>query len=70
MTVPGNERVGEAVAEGVMSKIGSPGEGSLFNVVSMAEEVVFRVVPMAEGSVPVAEGRISPPDGGGSEVWG
>lgn len=60
----------EPGAEGVMSKIVSPGEGSVFKKVSMVKEVVSKVVPVAQWSVPLAEGLVSPPDGVVSGVWG
>lgn len=55
VTLPRNERVGEPVAEGLMSKIGSLGGWSVFKVVPMAEEVEPKVLPMAELSVPEDE---------------
>lgn len=70
MTLPGNGRVGEPVAEGLMSKIGSLGGWSVFKVVPMAEEVEPKVVPMAEWSVPEDKEVASPPDRVGTEVWG
>lgn len=53
----------EAVSEGVMSKIVSLAEWSVFKVISMAKEVVSKVVP-------VAEEVVSPSDGVVSGVWG
>lgn len=68
MTLPGDERVVETVAEGITSKIGSLGEWLVFKVVSMAEEVVSKTVPVAGLSVP--EEAVLPPNGVLSEVWG
>lgn len=60
----------EPVAGGVISKIGSLGEQSVFKVVSMDDKVVSEVVPVTEWSGPVAEGEVSPPDGVVSGIWG
>lgn len=58
------------MTEGVISKIVSLGERSVFKVVSMDEEVVSKIVPVTEWSRPVAEGVVSSPDGVVSGIWG
>lgn len=63
VTLPGNEWVVETVAEGIMSKTASLGELSVFNGISVAEDVVSKVVS-------VAEEEVSPSNGVGSEFWG
>lgn len=46
--LPGNEKVVELVAEGVIAKIVSLDEWSVFKVASVDDKVVSKVVPVTE----------------------